>query len=171
MTRRSVIVFAMTMFGLALWPGAAVSQQTSLKEQLVGTWKIVSVDNVRDDGSKAELFGSNPQGILIYTSDGYFVLVNMRADLPKFAAKNRDQGTPEENKAVVQGSIAYFGTYTVNEADKVISARIEGSTYPNFVGGADQKRLITSLTADELRFINPAASAGGKLQLVWKRVK
>jgi hypothetical protein len=59
----------------------------------------------------------------------------------------------------------------VNDADKVINARIEGSTYPNFVGGPDQKRLITSLTADELKFINPAASAGGKLQLVWRRAK
>ena len=44
----------------------------------------------------------------------------------------------------------------------MISAKIEGSTCPNFVGGPDQKRLITSLTADELKFINPAASAGEK---------
>jgi hypothetical protein len=36
-----------------------------------------------------------------------------RADLPKFAANNRNVGTPEENKAIVQGSFAYFGTYTV----------------------------------------------------------
>ena len=172
MIQRSMILFTMTaLFGLAMWPGASVSQQKSLKEQLVGTWIIVSVDNVRDDGSKAELFGPNPKGILIYTSDGHFTLVNMRGDLPKFAAKNRDQGTSEENKAVVQGSIAYFGTWTVNEADKVIAAKIAGSTYPNFIGGPDQKRLITSITADELTFINPAASAGGKLQLVWKRVK
>ena len=66
----------------------------------------------------------------------------MRGDLPKFAAKNREQGTPEENQAVVKGSIAYLGTYTVSETDKVISAKIEGSSYPNFVGGPDQKRLV-----------------------------
>jgi hypothetical protein len=161
----------MSVLGLVLSPGLAVSQQSSLKDQLLGTWLLVSVDNVREDGSKAELFGSIPRGILIYTGDGHFVLVNMRGDLPKFASNNRDLGTPEENKAVVQGSIAYFGTYTVNDADKVINARIEGSTYPNFVGGPDQKRLITSLTADKLKFINPAASAGGKLQLVWRRAK
>jgi hypothetical protein len=171
MVRRSLVIFAIALFGLAFWPSIGISQQRSLKEQVVGTWIIVSVDNMRDDGSKTELFGPNPKGILIYTSDGHFTLVNMRGDLPKFAAKNRDQGTPEENKAVVQGSIAYFGTYTVDEADKIISARIEGSTYPNFIGGPDQKRLVTSVTADELTFVNPAASAGGKLQLVWKRVK
>ena len=56
----------------------------------------------------------------------------------------------------MQGSIAYFGTYLVNEADKVITAKIEGSTFPNQVGGADDRRIITSLTADELKFTNPA---------------
>jgi hypothetical protein len=161
---------AMAMLGLAAWPGAAVSQEKSLKDQLVGTWLIVSVDNVRDDGSKVEQFGSSPKGIVIYMADGHFALLNSREDLPKFASKNRDQGTPEENKAVVQGSIAYFGTYTVDEASKIITANIEGSTYPNFIG-TSQKRLITSLTANELKFVNPAASAGGKLQLVWKRAK
>jgi hypothetical protein len=45
-------------------------------------------------------------------------------------------GTPGENKAVVQGSIAYFGTYSVNEADKVITAQIEGSTFAKLIGGA-----------------------------------
>jgi hypothetical protein len=150
--------------------GDAVAQQKSLKEQLVGTWKIVSVDNVRDDGSKVELFGPNPNGIVIYTVDGHFALWNGRSDLPKFASNRRDKGTAEENKAVVEGSIAYFGTYSVNEADKVITAHIEGSTFPNFAG-TDQKRIITSLTADELKFTNPAGSAGGTLQLVLKRAK
>jgi hypothetical protein len=170
MKLRSMVVLAMAMSGLAAWPGAAASQEKSLKEQLVGTWLIVSVDNVRDDGSKAEQFGPSPKGIVIYAADGRFALLNSRGDLPKFASKNRDQGTPEENKAVVQGSIAYFGTYTVDEASKIITANIEGSTYPNFIG-TSQKRLITSLTSDELKFVNPAASAGGKLQLVWKRAK
>jgi len=71
----------------------------------------------------------------------------------------------------VQGSIAYFGTYSVNEADKVITAQVEGSTFANLIGGADQKRIITSLTADELTFTNPATPSGATLQLVWKRAK
>jgi hypothetical protein len=35
-------ISAITMLGLALIPGSAVSQQRSLKEQLVGTWTFVS---------------------------------------------------------------------------------------------------------------------------------
>jgi ABC-type uncharacterized transport system substrate-binding protein len=40
----------------------------------------------------------------------------VRSDLPKFGSNNRMSGTPEENKAIVQGSIAYFGTYSIDEA-------------------------------------------------------
>jgi hypothetical protein len=46
---------------------------------------------------------------------------------PKFASNNRATGTPEENKAVVQGLIAFFGTYSVNEADRTFTMHVEGS--------------------------------------------
>jgi hypothetical protein len=53
-----------TALGLALLPGSALAQQKSLKEQLAGTWTIVSNDNVAPDGTKRQLFGPNPKGIL-----------------------------------------------------------------------------------------------------------
>ena len=173
--RRLAVLTATTLsllsLGVALPPGDALAQHKSLKEQIVGTWKIVSSHNIRSDGSKIDRSGPNPKGILIYTSDGHFVFVNTRSDLPKLASNSRDRGTPEEYKAVVQGSLAYFGTYSINEADKVITAQIEGSTFANMIGGPDQKRIITSLTADELKFTNPATPSGATLELVWKRAK
>jgi len=39
------------------------------------------------------------------------------------------------------------------------------------VGGAEQKRFITSLTADELKFTNPRTPSGETLEFVWKRAK
>ena len=167
----AVTTLSLLWLGVALLVGDAVAQQKSLNEQLIGTWKLVSADSVRTDGSTREAFGPHPKGVVIYTSDGHFALVLTRADLPKLASNRLDQGTPEENKAVVQGSIAYFGTYAVNEADKVITLQLEGSTFANLMGGTDQQRIITSLTADELKFTNPATPAGATLQLVWKRAK
>ena len=167
----AVTAMSPLFLGVVLLAGDAVAQHKSLKEQLVGTWRLVSSHNIRSDGSKIDRTGPNPKGILIYTSDGHFVFVNTRSDLPKLASNSRDRGTPEEYKAVVQGSLAYFGTYSVNEADKVITAQIEGSTFANMIGGPDQKRIITSLTADELKFTNPASTSGATLELVWKRAK
>ncbi len=49
---------------------------------------------------------------------------------PNSRSNNRDMGTPEENKAVVQGSITYFGTYSVDEADGTLTLHIERCSFP-----------------------------------------
>ncbi len=162
-------LFAITGLAIGLLPGSAVGQQNSLKEQLVGTWIYVSSTITRPDGTKTDR--PNLKGIVIYASDGHFAFVSARADLPKLASNDTARATAEEAQAVVAGSIAYFGTYTVNEVDKVVIANVEAGTFANLVGGAEQRRIITSLTADEMRFTNPGTPAGNTLEFVWRRAK
>jgi hypothetical protein len=83
----------------------------------------------------------------------------VRDDLPKLTNPDRAKATVEEAKAVVAGSIAYYGTYSINEIEKVLTAKVEGSTHANLLG-TEQRRIITSLTADELKFTNPRTPAG-----------
>ena len=61
-----------------------------------------------------------------------------------------------EAMALAVGSIAYFGTYTVDEPSKTILLKIEASTLPNQLG-FEGKRVITTLNANELRFTNTTA--------------
>ncbi|HZC00366.1 MAG TPA: lipocalin-like domain-containing protein [Gammaproteobacteria bacterium] len=164
----TLTTLALLFLGVALPSGDAVGQQKTLKEQVVGTWTYVSVDTVHPDGSRVPLFGPNPQGIAIFDGNGRYALMTSRSGLPKFASNNRNEGTPEENKAVVQGSISHFGRYTVNEADKTITFHIETSTFPNW-NGTEQKRPFT-LTGDELKWTT-AASSGGSAEVVLKRAK
>ena len=152
-----------------LCAGSAIAQQKSIKDEIVGTWTLVAVNAERADGSKGEPFGPNPKGTIIFTGDGHFSLVQLRAELPRIAANDRAKATAEEAQAIVDGSIAYYGTYTVNEAEKTIAPKLEGGTYANIVGGPEQKRIITALTADELKFTNPRTPAGVTLLTVWKR--
>lgn len=154
---------ALLCFGFAL-PGAALAQTA---KEYVGTWALVSSDTVRPDGSRVPTFAGKATGTLIFGSDGRFIYLFSRAELPKFASNNRNTGTPEENAAVVKGSIATYGTYSV--ADKVFTIKIEHSTFPNWIG-AEQARTITA-TADEMKWSNPAGSGGGVVELVLKRVK
>ena len=63
-----------------------------------------------------------------------------------------------------------YGTYTVDEASKTITVRFEGSSFAKF-NGTEGKRVVTSITEDELRTMNPATSTGTKAESVWKRVK
>jgi hypothetical protein len=103
--------------------GNAVGQQTgsTLKDQLVGTWRLVSIYNERQDGSKFYPLGANPTGILMLDGNNRFSLQLIGSGLPKFASNNRLEGTPEENKAIVQGLICYFGTYTVSGVDHTLT--------------------------------------------------
>jgi hypothetical protein len=158
----------LALVGLATGFITPALSQTTPKE-LVGTRTLVSI-TVEYDGKKMDFFGPNPQGQLTFDPNGRFSLVIARSDVPKFATNSRDAGTSEENKAAVQGSIAYFGTYSVGEADNVIKYHIDGSTYPNWQG-TDQERLF-KLSGDELTLTNSTTSIGaGTAYSVWKVVK
>jgi len=172
MNRRCVFsLSAIAVLGLAMLPTSAISQQKTIKEQIVGTWTFVSSANVMPDGTRIDQWaGSNPKGIFMLDGNGHFTFFITRPDLPKFAGKTVLEGTATEYKAVVTGIVAGFGTYSINEADKTITTHVEGSSFPNLIG-LDQKRLITTLTADELKYGNPVNTAAGTVEAIWKRAK
>ena len=168
MNRRIVVALALLGLGSAVGASDVSAQQKSLKDQLVGTWMVVSWNQTNKDGSKFQRFGANPRGINIFDANGRFVAIFTRSDLPRIKSNSPSDPTPEEAKAIVGGAISYFGTYTVDEANKTIRLRVEASSYPNIAG--DQARTIVSLTADELTYSNPLPTTGGTIEVGLKRV-
>ena len=162
-------IAAMTALGLAVLSGSAVAQEKTLKEQLAGSWTLVSSDQLRPDGSKLRQFGANPTGINVFEANGRFFVLVANADDSKIASNSPTNTNSEEGGGLIPESIAYYGTYTVNEAEKVIMLHLDASTFPNLVG-TDQKRTITSLTADELSYNLPALR-GMQVRQVWKRAE
>ena len=81
--------------GHCSFPALRFAQQKSLKEQLVGSWIITSNNSVAPDGTKHQLFGPNPKGILVFDSTGHYVQIFANPDVPKFKINNRLKGTPE----------------------------------------------------------------------------
>ena len=141
MSRYVNLIAASAVFGMSVLAAdaAAAAEAKFNQSQLVGAWELISAGNPNPN---IKAFGPG-DGYLVFQPNGRFSLQLALSDLPKFASNNRATGTADENKAVVQGSIAYF----------------------------DLKRPINSLTADELKYTNPAASVGGATELAWKRVK
>ena len=166
-SKLAAVILATLLLGVGSNP---VLAQT-LKQQLVGTWTFVVTEATLPDGKKMRPFGDTPKGTLIFTEDGRFASVQVAAGIPKFASNSRVTGTAEENAAVVKGSIALFGNYTVDEATKTGTYKIESATFPNWEG-AEQKRPVESISGDELRFGNPGGSIQGASTLnIWKRAK
>lgn len=148
-------------------PNAASAQQKTLRERAIGAWSYVSSTAKAPDGSP--FWGQNPKGLFILTEDGHFSWQVFRSDRPKFASNNRLNATADELKANNQGSLAYFGTYSVDEVSKTITFTTEASTYPNNEGEV-LKRIITKLTPDEFVYANPANTLGQAVEATWKRL-
>lgn len=138
----------------------------TLARQIVGTWVLVSSVDILADGSTTDTWGSAPYGTYMFDATGRFAQIVMRSDLPKFAS--RDSATPEQAKAVVAGSLAMFGTYTVDEAASTIIVAFEACTFPAFTG-TQGKRVVTMTSPDEMVFSNAGRAGGAKGQSVWRR--
>lgn len=135
--------------------------------ELVGTWALVS-SVAEQGGAKIDTFGPNPKGTLMFGNDGHYALVIVRSDLPKVASNSRLSETPDESRAIAQGVITHFGTYTVVEANKVMVFHVERSSFPNW-DGAEQRRAFT-VKGDELIYTTPGTT-GTAAQVVMRRVK
>jgi len=154
--RAILLAFAVAGSALSVSAGGAAALSAN---DLVGTWTLVT----------AKPFGPNPKGILMFDANGRMTATVMRTKLPNYASKNRNRGTPAEYKAIAQGSLAYYGSYSVSGTDLLI--HVEGSTYPNWAG-TTQKRTNVTVAGDELKWTVAAPSGGGAPPVtVWRRAK
>ena len=164
--RKLIIGFMAASFILPAMAQAGSDRNTPL----AGTWTLVSAVNTMSDGQKIDVFfGSNPKGRVIFTPQGHFSVLFSKDGLPKFASGARQSGTPEENQAVVQGSLAYSGTYTVDAAKKALVMNVDVSTFPAWIGQV-QKREYT-LEADRLQWVGVVGAQGGNLIISLQRAK
>jgi hypothetical protein len=145
---------------------AQPAQGQSLKEQIVGAWRQVSI-YTEQGGVKSQPFGEKVVGLAVFDRSGYVISFLSKAELPKFAVPNRLKGTDEEYRAVVQGIIAGFGKYTI-DGDTVTIAW-EASSYPNRAGTTEKRTY--KIVGDEMTAVNPTASSGGTSYQKWVRVK
>lgn len=138
-------VASLMLLALATIAATALAQTPgkSLKEQLVGHWRLVSV-SIND----ASPYGANPEGSMFLDAAGHYSVIVITGG----NARN----------------VSYFGTYTTNDADNSMMIHIEASSNPN-AAGRDEKRFIT-FSGDELIMANrsPGGPAGG-LKLTWKQ--
>jgi Lipocalin-like domain len=175
MNRRSILslsaITTMALAGIALSAGEALAQQKTLKEQLVGSWRLVSDEATPPTGPKRQDFGANPRGILILDAGGLYAQVHGRTDRPKFkASADARLVTPAaEYGEAARAFAGNFGTWSVNEADKTLSRRYEAALIPN-VEGTDTKASV-SLSGDELKLTTTSPVTGVRTDQVYRRAK
>lgn len=159
----TLMAVALAMLSMVAMPSRAHAQSA---DELMGAWEYVS-GTTTIAGKTTYTFGQNPQGRLILDKAGNWTAVIMRGDLPQFASKDRMAGTPDEYKGIGQGILAYFGKYTVDPAQRVITVKILSASFPNWNGQTQTRNY--EVVGDTLT-ITARGIDGGVGKIVWKRM-
>ncbi|WP_128971232.1 lipocalin-like domain-containing protein [Bradyrhizobium tropiciagri] len=169
MTLRTIFAAcSIAALGVLTMASDVLGQKQSFKEQLVGTWTLVSWEQKRADGARLEHYGKAPKGIAFFDADGRYIITVMKSDRARYASNALRQGTSEEYKETAEGTITYFGTYSANEADSSISIHVEGSSFPNW-NGSDQKRFVAIMGNQLTLTVRPPG--GDVVEVIWTRAK
>ena len=140
---------------------------SALTDRFVGTWKLASIERRNAVGNVIEPTpAASPErsGYLIYGASGYMAVSIMPVGRKKYAGA---QPTDDEAKAAITGYAAYFGTFTINEADSTVTHHLQGSLNPGMT--SEQKRFF-ELAGNRLTLRPPAAANGDQSRLTWQRV-
>lgn len=158
------------ILALALSISSSAFAQTTAENQIVGTWRMMSA-TIDPGGKNIAAYGKSPNGLLVFTPDMHFVEVLTDADVPRFASNARGEGTDDENRMAMSRNIGFFGTYTVDEKGELSGNRVDGATFPNWVGSVrtrDDLRLIVDGDRMTEQFRRPE---GTEIRIEWQRVK
>src|SRR5688572_20444247 len=101
----------------------------SIKEKIIGTWKLVSWIYFNEKGELVHYFGEHATGILMYDKDGFMNAQLMKAKRQPFASDSIKGGTPFETYNAFHTYLAYFGRYYEDKPGEVVHI-VEGSLFP-----------------------------------------
>lgn len=131
--------------------------------RLLGGWRLVSAFA---DGKPTFARGVNPTGILFYDATGW-MSVHIQGDHPPLDLAPGAEPTPEQALHQIKIYNAYFGTYTVDEAKKIIVHHRLGSVNPGWRRQPDYVRAY-EIVGDDRVILRPV---GNRNELVWERLK
>ena len=109
-------------------------------DQFTGTWQLLACEGRWSDGRLTSPYGENPAGQLMYDGRGRFAGQIMARERPAFATGNLLKGSDNEVRAAFEGYVAYYGSYSVDEAGGLIVHDVEGSFFPNWIGDRQIRR-------------------------------
>jgi len=143
--------------------------QKYIKDDIIGSWKLVSWKYTNEQGEAIDFFGENPQGILTYDPCGYMNAQLMRSGRDNFKSESLTSGTAEEIQSAYFSYAAYYGRYWEKSPGEIIH-EVEGSLFPNWIGH-DEIRY-GKIEGEYLVLSTPPIDAQGKkivFNVTWKR--
>src|SRR5579862_1011362 len=97
-------LIASLLLGSVICAAAFGQTESEIRNRIVGTWKLVSTEEILKDGTTRPFlsFGSHGKGFLMYQPNGYMCADLVNPDRPKWA--DAAHTTPEEKTAAADGT-------------------------------------------------------------------
>jgi hypothetical protein len=140
----------------------------TMRQQLIGTWRLVAYETRGGDGSIAYPMGRELAGFILYAQDGYVSANLMAPGRPAYAGGAAASAAPAELAAAAAGYFSYAGRFEVDEAATVVMHHIEVALMPNLVGTTQRRHVSLAGTRMTLRG-DPMAS-GATPFVIWDRL-
>lgn len=158
---------------------AAPASGASARAQLIGSWRLVSRESRRGNGEvEADPGLSNlPLGVLIYDPSGHVAAQLSRRNRSvslfndECSAAAEIKGTSDTAQTVL-GYDAYFGTYTLNEKDGIVTHHLEAAIWPGDIGKSIERHF--TISGDRLTITFKTSTKDGvkvTRTLIWERMK
>jgi len=145
---------------------------STLRDELIGAWKLISYEEHPVDGSAPfKPMGENPMGIIMYTPDGYMSAQLMRPGRRLFASGDWFKGTLDEYQEEASTYIAYSGPFHVDEEKRTLTHSMFVSLFPNWIGQTQPRVVRIEGDILHLSTETPIQSGGRTVmsRLEWKR--
>ncbi|MGE0363481.1 MAG: lipocalin-like domain-containing protein [Vicinamibacterales bacterium] len=147
--------------------GVVDTAQPSLRDQLIGHWRLVGTEQVREGEPPRSTMGDAPLGLITYTPDGHMLAQLGPAARPTVRPA---EATPDQVRELLRTQTSYFGTFTVDERARTVTHHRDGSQVP---GERDFVRRI-DLQGPRLVLTTPETIVEGKkrfARITWERVR
>ncbi len=141
---------------------------TRIEDRFVGTWSFVSIERRGPNGETIPFENPFTDGLIMYTPTGRMSVQLMRGGRQEYAG---DRPTDEEAQAALATYTAYYGPFTVNEAEGTVTHHRQTHLNPGSV--LDVVRAYR-FSGNRLMLTPPSRVVNGEeltTTLTWERIE
>ncbi len=159
------------------YPGAARSAEqvrapqkaTSVKEQIVGTWRLASIFEQDAGAEDIAQFGPGQKGLFMADRQGNFSFQIMSSSGRRYAASGGSSAGMMKSARLVD-AMTYFGTYAVDQQDHKLTLQVTTCLYRSC--DKTERTAELRIRGNTMEFISAAEmspTGAHYSHIVWKR--
>jgi Lipocalin-like domain len=150
-------LLALAITFLLAIPARSFAQDSA--SEIVGAWRVVSVDTRTADGKTSPLYGESVGGLIVYDASGKMSGHLMNVAISRCGMMDRRKCPDKMAREAFDNYLGYWGQYELLSGESAVVHHVEGASHPDWIGTA-QKRYFR-ISGDTIEIASPPAMLRG----------